>query len=247
MFAELDTAKAHLDAQRPLPPVVVRNLHEDLVLRWTYHSNAIEGNTLTLQETKVVLEGITVGGKLLREHFEALNHREAIYFVERLVQAPHPLTEWDIRALHQLVLKNIDDENAGRYRTTNVLIAGAAHTPPEAVLVPGQMANFVQWHATVAQALHPVERAARVHGELVRIHPFVDGNGRTARLLLNLELLKAGFPAVIIPVEQRLAYYEALDAAHVREDYAPFLALLATCLQQSFARYWQVLGRGPEQ
>lgn len=245
MFSALDTAHARLAALRPLPPAVVRNLHEDLVLRWTYHSNAIEGNTLTLQETKVVLEGITIGGKLLREHFEAINHREAIGYVEALAQSPAPLTEYHIRALHQLVLKNIDDENAGRYRTTNILLTGATHTPPEAIHVPGLMADFAHWLATTAPTLHPVERAARVHVDFVKIHPFVGSNGRTARLLMNLELLKAAYPALIIPVEQRLAYYQTLDAAHVRGDYAPFLALLAACLEQSFARYWQVLGVSP--
>ncbi len=242
-FAALDAAKAKLDALRPLPPALVRNLHEDLVLRWTYHSNAIEGNTLTLQETKVVLEGITVGGKLLREHFEAINHRDAIFYVEDIVQRREPLTEWQIRNIHQLVLKNIDDENAGRYRTINVLIAGAEHRPPEALHVPTQMADFVTWYDTQAQALHPIERAARVHADFVKIHPFVDGNGRTGRLLMNLELLKAGFPAVILPVEQRLRYYAALDEAHVHGRYADFLKLIVACVQQGFERYWQALGK----
>ena len=131
MFSEIDKLKAKLDSHRPLPASVVSNLHEDLVLRWTYHSNAIEGNTLTLLETKVVLEGITIGGKSMREHFEAINHRDAIAYVESLVQNQEALTEWDIRNIHQLVLKNIDNDNAGRYRNVNVVIAGANHTPPD--------------------------------------------------------------------------------------------------------------------
>ena len=242
MFEALDRAKAKLDALRPLSPAMVRNLRDDLVLRWTYHSNAIEGNTLTLQETKVVLEGITVGGKLLREHFEAINHRDAIVYVEDMVQRGEPFSEWQIRNIHQLVLKNIDDDNAGRYRTINVLIAGAEHRPPDALHVPQQMQHFVAWHNTDARRLHPVARAARVHADFVKIHPFVDGNGRTARLLMNLELLKAGFPAVVLPVEQRLRYYTALDEVHVRGNDGPFLALIADCLVQSFATYWRALG-----
>ncbi|HMO55754.1 MAG TPA: Fic family protein [Roseiflexaceae bacterium] len=242
MFNELDNLKARLDALRPLPPALLRNLHDDLVLRWTYHSNAIEGNTLTLKETRVVLEGITVGGKLLREHFEAINHRDAILFVEALVQEAEPLSEWQIRNIHQLVLRNIDDAHAGSYRSINVIIAGAVHRPIDATLVPAAMADLLAWHQRATKELHPVERAARLHADFVKIHPFVDGNGRTARLLMNLELLKAGFPAVVLPIEQRLRYYEVLDLAHTSGDYHPFLALIADCLTQSFQVYWQALG-----
>lgn len=244
MFDQLDREKARLDAMRPLPPALVRNLHDDLVLRWTYHSNAIEGNTLTLKETRVVLEGITVGGKLLREHFEAINHRDAILYVEGLVEAAEPLGEWQLRNIHRLVLKNIDDSSGGCYRTINVIIAGAEHRPPDAVHVPAAMADLMAWHQA-AQELHPIERTARLHADMVKIHPFVDGNGRTARLLMNLELLKAGFPAVVLPVSQRLRYYEALDLAHTSGDYAPFLILIADCVAQSFQGYWQVLGVAP--
>ncbi|MDY0207529.1 MAG: Fic family protein [Pseudomonas sp.] len=246
LFNVLDQLKTKLDSFRPLPPAVVSNLHESLVLQWTYHSNAIEGNTLTLKETKVALEGITIGGKTLREHFEVINHREAILMVEDLVSQNEPLSEWQIKALHQLVLKNIDADNAGTYRTINVLISGATHTPPQALQVPQQMQDFINWYQHKAHRLHPIERAARVHGEFVKIHPFVDGNGRTARLLMNLELMKAGFPATLIQVEQRLAYYEALDHAHCTEDYQTFIELLAQSSVQSFKPYWWALGADTE-
>lgn len=242
MFTKIDHLKATLDAHRPLPEAVVKNLHEDLVLRWTYNSNAIEGNTLTLMETKVVLEGITIGGKSLREHFEAINHRDAILFVEELVQQRENLSEWQIRNVHQLILKNIDEQNAGRYRNLNVLISGATHTPPDHVLVPEQMARFI---ASLSSDLHPVEHAARVHVDFVGIHPFVDGNGRTSRLLMNLELMKAGFPPVVIPVEQRLRYYQALDNAHVKGDYQPFIELVIEVVEQSFEPYFFALGIKP--
>ncbi len=240
-FSRLDQLKAKLESLRPLPDAAIRNLHEDLVLRWTYHSNAIEGNTLTLKETKVVLEGITIGGKTLREHFEALNHRDAIAYVESVVRSKEALSEWAIKNIHALVLKNIDPDNAGRYRTINVRIAGARHIPPDQLHLPQLMGEFAAWHEQAA-ALHPVERAARVHVDFVGIHPFADGNGRTSRLLMNLELLHSGFPAVVVPVEDRLHYYEALDTAHAERDYEPFLELTAAWVEASFAPYWHALG-----
>lgn len=239
MFEKIDQLKMQLDSYRPLPEAVVKNLHEDLILRWTYNSNAIEGNTLTLMETKVVLEGITIGGKSLREHFEAINHRDAILFVEDLVKTQQLLTEWDIRNIHQLILKNIDVENAGSYRKINVLISGATHTPPEHFLVAGLMSGFI---SAIDYNLHPVERAARIHVDFVGIHPFVDGNGRTSRLLMNLELMKAGFPPLVIPVEQRLRYYHALDKAHVKSDYSDFIQLVIEMSEQSFQPYFYALG-----
>src|SRR4051812_37436481 len=206
-FPAIDRLKAILDRHRPLDPAIVRNLREDLIVRWTYHSNAIEGNTLTLRETKVALEGITIGGKTLREHLEAVNHREAILLLEDFVGKATALSEWTIRSLHQLILKGIDDENAGRYRSINVRIAGAEHVPPDAVLVPELMERFMAWRRGEGPALHPVERAARVHSELVKIHPFVDGNGRTARLLMNLELMQAGVPPAGLPGGRRVGYF----------------------------------------
>jgi Fic family protein len=242
MFKKLDQLKSQLDSHRPLPESVVKNLRDDLILRWTYNSNAIEGNTLTLMETKVVLEGITIGGKSLREHFEAINHRDAILFVEGLVQKNQLLTEWDIRNIHQLILNNIDAENAGAYRKVNVLISGASHTPPEHFLVSEKMSRFV---SSINYELHPVERAARIHVDFVGIHPFVDGNGRTSRLLMNLELMKSGFPPLVIPVEQRLRYYKSLDKAHVEKDYADFIQLSVELLEKSFQSYFYALGISP--
>ena len=241
-FTEIDKLKAKLDTYRPLPKEIIENLHEELVLRWTYNSNAIEGNTLTLKETKVALEGITIGGKTLREHFEAINHRDAIYFVEELVNKKESLTEWNIKSIHQLILKNIDSTNAGQYRKINVTISGADHTPTDHFHLDEEMKNFIKWYNTKAFSLHPIERAARVHVDLVKIHPFVDGNGRTSRLLLNFELMKDGYPATVIPVKKRLEYYEALDVAHTRNDYQPFIHLISDIVKESFKPYWFALG-----
>ena len=223
-FKELDKLKMRLDALRPLPKHTVKSLHDKLVLDWTYNSNAIEGNTLTLKETKVVLEGITVGGKSIREHSEAINHKEAIDFVEDIVSRKEPLSESLIKSIHHLVLKTIDDENAGEYRQQSVVIAGAEHRPPDHIRAPYLMQQLVENYNK--RILHPVESAARLHVDFVKIHPFVDGNGRTARLLMNFELMQNGFLPVVIQVKDRLAYYEALDTAHTRNDYSLFIKMV---------------------
>lgn len=241
-FPDIDRLKATLDQHRPLDPAIVRNLREDLIVRWTYHSNAIEGNTLTLQETKVALEGITIGGKSIREHLEAVNHKNAILLLEDLVHKNEPLTEWTIKSLHQLILKGIDDDNAGHYRTVNVRISGAEHLPPDQVRVPELMESFITWYQTEAMALHPVERAARVHSDFVKIHPFVDGNGRTGRLLMNLELMKAGYPPAVLTVDQRLAYYTFLEEAHVNGNHEPFVWQVSRIVKEGFRPYFHALG-----
>lgn len=240
-FDKLNTLKQQLDEHRPFPSEVVANLHEDLVLRWTYHSNAIEGNTLTLKETKVALEGITVGGKTLREHFEAINHRDAIAYVEAIAEKKEPFSLHMIRTLHSLILKNIDDEHAGVWHRFNVTIAGAEYTPSDALHVPQLMEEFAHWHEDTGKSLHPVELAVRTHTDFVKIHPFTDGNGRTARLLMNLDLMRSGFPAVVLPVENRLDYYDSLDAAHAHGDYSRILDLIGGLAEQAFSSYFKAL------
>ncbi|MEW6339858.1 MAG: Fic family protein [Paraburkholderia sp.] len=237
----IDADKTKLDAARPLPVHTLASLREKLTLEWTYHSNAIEGNTLTLRETKVVLEGITVGGKSLREHFEATNHRDAILYVEAIVAKNEALSEWQIRNIHSLVLKSIDDKEAGRYRQENVVIAGASTTPPDFLHLPEEMKSLVEWYEQADQ-LHPVERAAELHTRFVKIHPFVDGNGRTGRLLLNFELMKAGYPPAIIQKEDRLEYYDSLDEACVSGDYGGITQLVGNSVQRSLDTYLSVLG-----
>jgi Fic family protein len=239
-FREIDQLKSQLDSLRPLPAHTVRSLHQQQVLEWTYHSNAIEGNTLTLKETKVVLEGITIGGKSMREHFEVINHKEAIDYVEAMVQNQNSLSEWQIKSIHQLVLKNIDSDNAGQYRQQNVVIAGAEHLPPNYFKVPEAMADLIRQYQTHAN-LHPVELAARLHVDFVGIHPFVDGNGRTSRLLMNFELMRHGYLPIIIPVEQRLSYYEALDTAHTDKNYDLFIDLVSQLEQSTLQRYLQII------
>jgi len=240
-FAKLDELKAKLDEFRPLPPEIAANIRENTILQWIYNSNAIEGNTLTLKETKIVLEGITIGGKMLREHFEAINHKDAILFVEDIVNNNIEFSEYIIKSIHSLILKNIDEKNAGIYRNCNVIISGADHTPPDFVFVRDEMAKFIEKYKNEWQKLHCVERAALVHCEFVKIHPFTDGNGRTSRLLMNLELIKNGFPAAILPVSRRLEYYEALDLAHTKNDFSMFYNLIYEIVESSFDVYRKVL------
>ena len=195
---------------------------------------------LEIWVSEVVLEGITIVGKSLREHFEVINHKEAIDYVEAIVQGLDGLSEWQIKSIQHLVLKNIDSKNAGIYRQENVVIAGAEHLPPHFLKVPEAMTALIDGYQKTGQ-VHAVECAARLHVDFVGIHPFVDGKGRTSRLLMNFELMRRGYLPVIISVEQRLSYYEALDTAHTRGDYAPFIGLVADLEQATLKRYLRVI------
>ncbi|PMC36212.1 cell filamentation protein Fic [Bacillus sp. UMB0899] len=246
MFDEINRKKAALDTARPLPKYTLKSLREKMLLEWTYNSNAIEGNTLTINETKIVLEGITVGGKTMREHLEVINHRDAIQYVEDIVHKRDPLSEWQIKNLHRLVLKGIDDEYAGVYRDQQVFISGAQHTPPAHYLITEKMTQMMNWYHDEGIKLHPIVRGAMLHAIFVGIHPFIDGNGRTSRLLLNLELMKDGYPPVVIKVKNRLAYYEALDISHTNEDYSDFIQLVAEEVEDSLDLYLSAISKKPE-
>lgn len=239
-FNEVDKLKKELDSKRPIPKETLRTLEDSVNLEWTYNSNGIEGNTLTLRETQVVLEGITVGGKSIKEHLEAINHEKAILYLNDLVRENNPITEWNIRSIHKLVLKDIDNNNAGRYRRENVSIKGAIHIPPDYLKVPELMEKLVlrydRW-----KSFHPIIQAALLHGELVKIHPFVDGNGRTSRLIMNLDLMNHGFNPVIIKKEDRLQYYEALDKAHTTGNYTDFIKLITKLEVEMLRKYLELL------
>ncbi len=242
MFEKASKMKEKLDALKPLPSYTVQSIRDKLLLDWTYNSNAIEGNTLTLIETKVVLEGITIGGKRLSEHLEVINHKDAIIYVEEIVKNEEDLTEWQIKNIHRLVLKGIDDANAGQYRKQNVIISGAKHIPPDYLVSNDEMNRFIEWYTSKdAREMHPIERAARVHGEFVKIHPFIDGNGRTARLLLNFELMKSGYPPIVIQNEERMKYYAALDKAHITGDYGDFISIVEKEVENSLNIYLNLI------
>ena len=239
-FDEVDSLKKELDSKRPIPKETLKSLRESINLEWTYNSNGIEGNTLTLRETQVVLEGITVGGKSIKEHLEAINHEKAILFLDDLVKDNEPISEWNIKNIHQLVLKDIDNENAGRYRKENVTIKGATHIPPDYLKVPELMEKLILTYNTWNE-YHPIIQAALLHGELVKIHPFVDGNGRTSRLLMNLDLMNNGYNPVIIKKESRLKYYEALDKAHTTGNYTDFVKLVTKLEIEMLKKYLELL------
>jgi len=226
-FGRIDEMKRKIDQYRPFSKRLADSLHEKLVIEWTYNSNAIEGNSLTLSETKVVLEGITIGGKSVVEHLEVINHREAILFLEEMINNNDPLSEWNIKNIHALILKEIDNQNAGKYRMENVVIGGAVHIPPKHYEIRSLMQNLILEYKEEWQSYHPIVRATLLHGEFVKIHPFIDGNGRTSRLLLNFELMKNGYPPIIIKKEDKALYYNVLDHAHTTMDYQPFLEFVA--------------------
>ena len=240
-FEELDEKKAILDSKRPLPKETLKSLEENFKLEWTYNSNAIEGNTLTLKETKVVLEGITIGGKTMREHLEAINHKEAIEFLEELINDNSELSEIDIKNIHALVLKGIDDENAGRYRTENVIISGASHIPPESVIVPELMEKLIYRYDEWKERYHPIIVAALLHAEFVKVHPFIDENGRTARLLMNFEAMKNGYPPIIIKTEERHKYYDALDKGAMIGNYTDFVRMVAKQAEEMLDLYLKLI------
>ena len=239
-FDEVDNLKKKLDSKRPIPKETLNSLKESINLEWTYNSNGIEGNTLTLRETQVVLEGITVGGKSIKEHLEAINHEQAILFLDELVKEDNPITEWNIKNIHQLILKEIDNENAGKYRKENVTIKGAAHIPPDYITVPELMEKLILNYKTW-NIYHPIVKAAFLHGELVKIHPFIDGNGRTSRLIMNLDLMNSGYNPIIIKKEDRLKYYEALDKAHTTYDYTDFVKLVTKLEIEMLKKYLELL------
>lgn len=235
---ELSRKKALLDQHRPLSPDLMKNLEDWFRVELTYTSNAIEGNTLTRRETALVLEkGLTVGGKSLREHLEVVNHADAIDWIrERVRQKPAKLGEREILEIHSMILKGNDDTNAGRYRNIAVRISGSTVVLPNPAKVPVLMAEFAAWLAKSVH-LHPVALAAEAHYRLVTIHPFIDGNGRTARLLMNLLLMMAGYPPAIIQKRERLAYLTAPEKAQTGGSKNEYESLIYRAADRSLDMY----------
>ena len=239
LLQRIDEGLAIIAQNRPLPRIVLEKLHEQLVIDWTYNSNAIEGNTLSLNETRLVLEdGLTIGRKSLKEHLETINHKEAITFVEKLAcSVEEEISERNIKEIHGLVMKGIDPDYAGRYRDIQVRISGSSHVPPEPLHVPALMKKIM---SNLDKTEHPVVCAAKTHFELVSIHPFVDGNGRTARLLMNLILMKSGYvPAIILKNDQK-RYYNALEKAQ-KGKLDDFFMLVGRALERTIYLYFEAI------
>ena len=236
-FIRLEDKLNLLNAARPLPSYAIQNLKESLFIEWTYNSNSIEGNTLSLRETQMVLQdGITVKGKSLREHFEAKNHEDAITHLYQLIKPTYTLNSKDILSLHALVLRAIEADFAGRLRNASVRISGANFIPPNARKVPDLLDNLVAFVNANPLQLNTIELATVFHHQFVHIHPFFDGNGRTVRLVMNLLLMKVGFPPAIILKTDRKKYYEALNQAN-NGKYYKLMLLMCQAVERSLNIY----------
>tara|TARA_R110000868_G_scaffold8205_3_gene42449 strand:+ start:38734 stop:39711 length:978 start_codon:yes stop_codon:yes gene_type:complete len=237
-LVDLTKKQVELATYRPLSKALVSNLDDWFRVELTYTSNAIEGNTLTRRETALVVEkGLTVGGKSLVEHLEATNHAHALDWVhEQIKRKPQQLTEKDILHIHDVILKGIEDEHAGFYRSVPVRISGSTVVLPNPRKVPDLMTEFLNW-LKESLTLHPIELAAEAHYRLVTIHPFIDGNGRTARLLMNMILLMLGYPPAIIRKQDRLAYIGALEQAQLGGSKDDYMQLIMKAVDRSLNIY----------
>jgi len=236
MLQRVEEKKNRLLQFRPISTIALEKLRESMMLEWTYHSNAIEGNTLTLQETRVILsDGITVGGKTLREHFETLNHHEAIATLEGMVRSNYRINATDILNIHGLVLQRIEKEFAGRYRNAGVRITGANFTPPNALKVDGLMDELIVW-VNENNDIPVLVKAMMFHHRMVWIHPFFDGNGRTVRLMFNLILMSDGYPPAIILQQDRKKYYDALNRAN-HGNYDKLMLMILQAVERSLDIY----------
>ena len=214
-LVRLSDKKKAIDVVRPLPYIVLKQLRESINIEWAYNSNGIEGNSLTLRETQIVLqEGMTIHGKSLREHFETFNHQKALDFLYEIVDQSELISTKDILDIHQFILGNISDDWAGRIRNAGVRISGSNFMPPNAQKVPDLLNELIEYINSNPEELHPVALATIFHHRFVWIHPFFDGNGRTVRLIMNLLLLRSGFPPAIILKNDRKKYYNALNQAN---------------------------------
>lgn len=240
-YQELDILNEKLNGYRAN---FSQKIAQALDIEYTHESNKIEGNTLTLRETAIVIEkGLTIGGKPLNDHLEAINHAQAIDYIKDLAKATNTITDRDILQIHALILQGIDRENAGRYRSVPVMISGSKHTPPPPYVVPEKMQEMMDFYNENMETMHPVELASEMHERLVYIHPFADGNGRTARLLMNLILLQNGYPIAILKgdTENRLKYYEALETAQIDKDKQAFKNLIYENVKDTMERILKTL------
>lgn len=251
LLSGVDALKARLSAKRPLPPEALTKIQNAWDIENTYESNRIEGNTLTLQETALVVnEGLTISGKSMREHLEAINHAEALSYIQDIAKDDIAIDERTIKDIHAIILRGIDRRNAGAYRTVPVMISGSRHTPPQPYLIEPQMEQFMAaFRQKEADEVHPVLIAAYLHDELVRIHPFIDGNGRTSRLLMNLYLLRSGYAPVTLKgtTEAKLDYYTALEQSHVDKCPLAFQKLVIGAETASLENYLLLLADEKEQ
>lgn len=238
LLSQIYRKKVELDSRRPLTAGEFARLNEEFIVEYTYNSNAIEGNTLTLRETDLVLRGLTIDSKPLKDHMEAVGHKEAFDFVSELVKDNVPISEGIIKQIHYLVLAD-KREDRGVYRRVPVRIMGAQHEPVQPYLIEPKMEQLLYDFA--ASTEHIVTKLARFHIEFEGIHPFIDGNGRTGRLLVNLELMKSGFPPIDIKFTDRIAYYNAFDEYYVKHNLSLMENLFAGYINARLDMYLDML------
>ena len=238
ILQQIDRKKVELDGRRPLTAGEVERLNEEFIVEYTYNSNAIEGNTLTLRETDLVLRGLTIDKKPLKDHMEAVGHKEAFEFVSELVKNNVPISESVIKQIHYLVLAD-KKEDRGVYRRVPVRIMGAQHEPVQPYLIAPKIEELLRTFAESTE--HIVTKLARFHIEFEGIHPFIDGNGRTGRLLINLELMKAGYPPIDIKFTDRITYYNAFDEYHVKHNLSAMENLFAGYINARLDMYLKIL------
>lgn len=242
MFKRAEQLKEKLNIYRPLTSEEVRRLRDEFLIDFTYNSNAIEGNTLTLQETALILkEGITVNEKPLKDHLEAVGHKDAFYYIEELIKKNVELSEKVIKDIHTLVLMD-KPHNRGVYRRIPVTIVGAMHEPPQPYLVPKMMEQLIDEYYHEMKDKHIIEKVAQFHLKLEEIHPFMDGNGRIGRLILNLELMKEGYPPVNIKFQDRKKYYDCFtDRYRKNEDPSMLISMIKEYVEQELEKYIGIL------
>lgn len=238
ILLQIDRKKAELDLKRPLTAGEVARLNEEFIVEYTYNSNAIEGNTLTLKETDLVLRGLTIDKKPLKDHIEAVSHKEAFDFVKELVKENTPISESIIKQIHYLVLADKKDDR-GVYRRIPVHIMGASHEPVQPYLIEPKMEQLILDFSKSEE--HIITKLAKFHIEFEGIHPFIDGNGRTGRLLVNLELMKAGYPPIDIKFTDRIAYYNAFDEYFVKHQLSPMENLFAKYVNARLDMHLKIL------
>ena len=238
ILTQIDLKKRELDTRRPLTEGEVARLNEEFIIEYTYNSNAIEGNTLTLRETDLVLKGLTIDQKPLKDHMEAVGHKEAFEFVTKLVKDNTPISEYIIKQIHYLVLADKKDDR-GIYRRIPVRIMGAQHEPVQPYLIEPKMEQLLREFSDSTE--HIVTKLARFHIEFEGIHPFIDGNGRTGSLLVNLELMKAGYPPIDIKFTDRIAYYNAFDEYHIKHNLSAMEKLFAGYINARLDSYLKIL------
>jgi Fic family protein/DNA-binding XRE family transcriptional regulator len=243
LLEQIDAMKTKLDKFRQFDSY---RIAQALELEYTFESNRIEGNTLTLRETDLVInEGLTISGKSMREHLEVINHQEAIGYIKHLMEKNALLNEREVLSIHNLILRGIHPEDAGRYRKVQVMIKGSAYMPPQPFMVSKEMEDFFIWYETNKNTMHPILLAGEMHERLVTIHPFIDGNGRTSRLVMNLILLQHGYVIANIKgdYDSRMRYYNALETAQTKHNKEDFLLFVAQIEKESLERYISIIGQ----